>query len=186
MTTADLEEPRFTVAQIEAATGVSAHTIRQWYKRGVLVLGQTDAEAAGIGLARTFSGATALVIAIMGALIKVGTHSKLAADAGLRFAHSGNEQRLPGHLFPEGETLIGVGLSRPQIWNIDDKSKLSVFLPKRNGFAPIVLLPVDQLVDSVRVNLGLGRDPLQAPSKGKRGAAAGNSTKRPLRERMEA
>jgi hypothetical protein len=161
--TVDLLEPKHTVGKLGEATDVSVNTIRQWYKRSVLTIEAPDVEAEGEGLARQFTGATAIAIGIMGELIAVGADPRAAAKAAMRFAHSGDGSRLPGHLFAEGSTLlmlmpVGDAIGS-RIVNITPETPILSVMKK----SVCVFVLLDDVVDRVRVRLGLGRDPRVAP-----------------------
>jgi hypothetical protein len=164
----NLIAPRFTIANVARATGVSADTIRQWYKREVLTIGMTDLPAADVGLARLFSGRTALAIGIMGELIKLRIPPDIAARAAIKFAHTGDGEREPGHLFPNGETLLVVTLDHQRIVNVDPKTALRAIISPSK---PTVVLLLDELIDTFRGGLGLDRDPLPKPMKRQRAKA---------------
>jgi hypothetical protein len=153
----DIHVPQFTVSPVAAAADLPAETIRQWYKRGILTIGKFDAEAEDVGLARYFSGSTAIAIGIMGHLTRFGVSPTIAARASIEFAHTGDGDRNPGYLFPTGQTLMMIfGDGKSAILNIDSDTKLSDVLP--NG-GPATLIELDEIVDRIRVKLGLGRDP---------------------------
>jgi hypothetical protein len=162
-----LHTPQFNIARIAAAGEVSADTIRQWFKRKVLTTGMADtAEPETKGLARFFSGATALHIAIMGRCITLGVSPHVARKAGQLFAHEGDKDRDPGHLFPSGYTVLVLGADDAALVNVKPDTPLLEVMANYSALAgwhgPLGFLVLDELVDAVRGRLGLPRDPLAA------------------------
>lgn len=169
----NLSAARFTVGQIADATGISAHTIRDWYKRGAVTLGPDDRASAETTFARRLTARSAIMIAIVGALVSRGIAVKEAAYAAMEFAHSGDEDRDPGRLFADGSTYLLVGAADCSVTQVLPTTPFEdVFADQLHGLEhlPIITaLRLDELVDRVRVRLGLDRDPL-TPMEGEAGA----------------
>lgn len=162
-----LFEPRFTISQIASATDVPATSIRSWYQRGILTVGMGDRRAEVEGLAHHFSAATAICIAITGALAR-NVPVQRAAEAALKFTHAGNDYRQPCHLYESAEIVASVLVltanpehPKIQIRAIEPHARWdSVFNSTLYGPGiqrGAVILELDYLVDSVRTRLGLGR-----------------------------
>lgn len=165
----DLNEPLHTIGQIAKAANLNPNTIRAWYQRGDLSVGMSDKASPGNTIARRFTGHTALMIGIMGTLVSMGVLPGRAQLAAASFAHSGDDERLPGHLFADGETLLVVGGGHHLLLNLTSGASFSEVWSRAqvyNDGKPDMLLFVklDELVDSIRVGLGLGRDPLERAS----------------------
>ena len=103
-----LAQPRFTMAQICNAAGVSAETVRTWFKRNVISLGTEerlghDPEAVGLG--RMLTGYTAMAVAIMARLTIVnhrdretgGYNLEAARDAAYTFVFTAADDRNTCH-----------------------------------------------------------------------------------------
>lgn len=107
---AALAEPRFTIAEVSAATGIQRDTIRTWFKRGLISVAEEgigqDPKVAGYG--RLLSGYAAMVVAIMGRLTTGGVPVQIAKRAAYKFVFSGDDRRSPCRLFPDGETILVV------------------------------------------------------------------------------
>lgn len=115
----ELAEPRYSTADIAKATGVSAETIRTWFKRNVLSF---DRDGMGedvkrIGLGRNYSAYTALVIAIMGKLTRDGRgRGGMTPDEARAVAYhflSSSDDRFPGFIYEHGETLLVINKDGP-------------------------------------------------------------------------
>lgn len=168
---AELHDAIHTIGQVAKATGVSANTIRAWYRRGDLTVGMRDKDSPGATMARKLSGHTALAIGIMGALTSMGVAPGRAQQAALTFAYTGDAGcRDPGHLFPNGATVLVVGPEHVTLLNVDPSVTVEDFRsraqPHRDGRQRDVMITLwlDEFVDRIRVGLDLGRDPLEAPS----------------------
>lgn len=83
-----INTPIFTIIDLARATGVGAPTIRGWMQRGHLPLLSGDAASPQNGAARKFTGRTAIVIGIAGALMSIGNKPHVAVQAAVKFAHT--------------------------------------------------------------------------------------------------
>ncbi len=112
-----LAQPRFTMAQISNAADASTETVRTWFKRNVITLG--DDERLGhapeaVGLGRMLTGYTAMAVAIMARLTIVkhraretgGYNLEAAWDAASVFVFKSSDERKPCHLYAEGQTAL--------------------------------------------------------------------------------
>ncbi len=156
-------EPKYTIGEIAPAADGSADTIRQWVKRGIITVGMgrgriKDKKAELNGLAHRFTGATAIMIAIMLKLTRLGVSPDLAMQAARAFAHEGDSERDPGHLFPAGETMLAISGNRFEVFNAKPSTPLRN-APLYSSNAPMIILPLDSLVDEMRKNLRLDPDP---------------------------
>jgi hypothetical protein len=158
---ARLFEPLFTVAQISNASDVNVHTIRQWYKRGKLELGEHDRGAASKGHARHLSGATAMMIAIMGVLITFDVKPDIAEAAARKFVHAGDDCRKPCCLFPDGETYLVLGKEHASIMNSTANTllqeTLNLYRRSLQSKHGLRFFPMDELVITVGELLGFDR-----------------------------
>lgn len=175
----ELNEPIFLINKMAKASQVEPGTIRVWFQRGHIQLGLKDKEAKGNGFARLFSARTVLMIAIMGALTKLGIDPRTAAKAATKFCHTGDciseigeiledastktlPARQPGFLCSAFETLLVV-TSGPE------RSSYIVPLSEDTKFREVFIrpsllshgathIPLRDLVNSTRSRLGLSQD----------------------------
>lgn len=119
--------PRFSTKEVADASLVPPETIRTWFKRKILTIdGDRDFGIApkGIGHGREFSGYTVIIVAIMGRLTgtaagvnKGGITAEAARDAAYQFAFGlVDDDREPGKLYPNGETLLLVPKDGHEGW----------------------------------------------------------------------
>jgi hypothetical protein len=150
-----LNSPIYSIGQIAAAGDLSPNTIRQWDKDGLLLRQKDDRIKApeGAGLPRFYSGRMALMIAIMGRLSKIGVPPRLARDAGIHFAHLGDEQRSPGELFGGGaKTVLIVDNNVPRVVKVTEATKAAAMFRDLTGHdpqTPVLYFPLDELVNEV-------------------------------------
>lgn len=108
----NLYDPKFTIGQAAAITGISANTIRTRLRREHLTLGNDDKRSEGTTLPRLVSGATIVAIAIMDHLVRLGLSAETAGKAANGFAHVGDrdpltgEEREPGELWSDGLSVM--------------------------------------------------------------------------------
>ena len=185
----NLAQPNFSIGRVALATGVKAETIRTWFKTGKISLGATDLDVPQEGLGRMLSGRTAIAIGIAGALTGLyEIKTEIAVNAAIKFAHVGDEHRDPGFLFPTGSTFLVIGPHGSEIVRIGgDERFADVFAKYQRRQAQLpatIFFELDELVDRIRCNLGLGRDPLDAVSCEPAGYASKEKTKA-KRRKME-
>lgn len=158
-----LAQPRFTTAQVAAAAGMPAETLRTWFKRGVLSLDDDFVGEApsSIGFGRHFTGYLAMTVAIMAPLIAGGMPALAAKRAAYAFVHAGHDKRRPCHPFEDGRTvlLIPKNTDLPiRVINLSDTdpeswSHLLKFGSRRVDQVEVFL--VDELWSAVFQKLGL-------------------------------
>lgn len=102
----DKHTPRYPLSKAAELAGISVNTLRSWYQRGHLRVGLGDKSSEGAGLARYVSAATVVAIAITAELVQMGISPKRAGDAAIKFAHTGDQKRNPGHTFQDGWTVL--------------------------------------------------------------------------------
>ncbi len=105
----EIQSYTFTVATASQATGVSADSIKNWTKQGVMV-GHGDIGGGGsAGRKRTYTFQNIMEIAVAGALLDLGIKSVSDAFlAAARFAHTGDDERdigMPYH-YRAGDTFL--------------------------------------------------------------------------------
>lgn len=102
--------PRFESSAVAAACQMAASTFRGHFRRGNFRMVGDVAPASGDGMPHLFSLRDALGFAVAAALMRCGADPVPAFKAGMfTFAHVGNEDRAPAHLFDiheRGETLL--------------------------------------------------------------------------------
>ena len=159
----------YTLGQAAAATNLSPNTLRTWYQRGHMMLNKNDKAPEAEGLARIVTGRTVLQIAITAALVNYGMSVAHAFRAAAAFAVVGDRrdgiERDPGQLWGKGCLSMLVvpggeaGAEHADVvrWSPKDGFMQMVAhlnFHKTGG----IMLPLDNLVDAVRKNLGLGPD----------------------------
>lgn len=167
-----LARPCFTMAQICSAADVSAETVRTWFKRNVISLGEEERlghEPEAVGLGRMLTGYTAMVVAIMARLTIVkhrqretgGYNLEAARDAAYTFVFTGSDERKPCRLFATGLTALliakagryplarVVNLSEARTESWDDLRKMA------NASSQFEILLLDELWQTVFQRLGL-------------------------------
>jgi hypothetical protein len=102
----NLDDPRFTIAQVAKAAGISANTLRSWFQRKHFLLRWADKRAADFGDAHLLSLRTALQVGTAVELYRSRVHPARAAKIALAFTHFGDEARHPGELFSKGFTAL--------------------------------------------------------------------------------
>lgn len=103
----DFHTPRFKTSDVAQAANIPAATLRSYFKRGHVPVGDLDKKQPdGEGLPNLFSLRDALQIAIAADLIAAGADAAKAFSAAIRFVHTGTEDRLPSHLFAKGTTWL--------------------------------------------------------------------------------
>lgn len=148
----------FSTGQVATAAGVSAANLQTWIRRH-LIIGHKDHPIempGGPGYRRNFSFYNVMEIAIAKALIDLGVDLVDAFRASVRFAHSGNEMRMPGVPFDGPvSTLLCVSGDRSAIveWSPGD-DVLSDVRDQLGGPDGFVLLEVLPVFDRVAVALG--------------------------------
>lgn len=140
----DLDAAMYPVSVLSPACIVEANTARSWMQRGHLPLGSTDIGAPKKGVAIKLSARTGLVLAIAGALTRMGITPERACAAGVAFAYHGNANRLPGALF-EGDGVL------------DTLLILAADAEYMNGEASIVPMLADSKITDFMNSTMLGR-----------------------------
>ncbi|WP_414901292.1 hypothetical protein ACMT1E_15045 [Sphingomonas flavalba] len=107
----DYHSPRFKTSEVARAAGIPAPTFRSYFSRQQFrVIGEMSQKADIFGLPNLFSLTDALGFAVAVRLISIGADPKSAWEvAMLKFAHTGDEDRPPAHMFDiheKGETLL--------------------------------------------------------------------------------
>ena len=160
------------------ASGVEPGTIRVWFQRGHISLGLTDKEAEGNGFARLFSARTVLLIAIMGALTKLGVEPRRAGEAAFEFCYGDGDitttggfgddddfklDRLGGYLCAAKETILVVTSSTVNfsyVLPINNSSDFYNFIENIHDVSKYgaTFIPLHDLVNNTRLKLGLPQD----------------------------
>jgi hypothetical protein len=73
-----VDEPRYLLGQVAAAAGITAHHLKTWIARKVIVLGEHDRDAHGKGSSRVFTLRRALVVATTVEFVGLGMATSLA------------------------------------------------------------------------------------------------------------
>ncbi len=169
----ELDKPQFTLGQIAKASAISPSTIRTWFQRGQLRLGLHDKASPQNGMARLFSGSTAIMVAVASKLNQMGIDIERAAEIAIDFAYIGDSSREPGCLI-KGDDVVDTLL----ILSADEEVHSSaILLPRRintsllevlnseicgqNGTEGVTILALFNLVNRVRGSLGLPSDNME-------------------------
>jgi hypothetical protein len=103
-----LDEPLFLISEVAKAADMEANTIRSWFQRGHLKLLQWDKKADANGVGHRFSLRSALYIAAVGALARLGVKPDAAGKAAAMWVHTGTDERLPAGLYSTPLTVLCV------------------------------------------------------------------------------
>ncbi|MFG1280600.1 MerR family transcriptional regulator [Xanthobacter autotrophicus] len=109
----------FVTGQVLEAADVTNSALQSWIRRGLIVghRGQSIDMPGSPGIRRKFSFFNVIEIALAKALIDVGVELAAAFQAASDFAHSGDENRLPGLPFTgERHTLLCVAGQRSTVF----------------------------------------------------------------------
>lgn len=103
----DYTTPSYKTSEVARASMLGPSALRNYFAREHFAqIGLDRREPDGDGLPTLFSLRDALTIATAARLIRAGAEPKPAFQAALRWAHTGSTDRLPGHVFDEGLTLL--------------------------------------------------------------------------------
>ena len=163
-----MDEPKYLFSQIAAAAEVPVNTARSWFFRGHLTLGEKDIDTEAKGLPRFLTPRTALVLAIMVRGVAAGMLPAAAAAAARQFTDIGHGAspthagRIPGRLFPDGETVLVIPRGtkanmKPRVVNLlDADGWRKVYVSSGTGHDTVVtLIRLSELVQSVLARLGV-------------------------------
>lgn len=111
----------FALPLAATAAGLKHDTASKWIGRGELVMKPQDREKIGRGGGVILSALTTLQLIVAGELTRRGLKVSDACEAALQFAHWGQvkgemgakRDRKPGHLFPDGLTLLCIDRTEP-------------------------------------------------------------------------
>lgn len=99
--------PRWRLADVLRATGLSPHRLARWLDRGVIQLRPYDGESDGSGAPRMFSLRRVLHIAIVAELTRLGISAARASRAALAFTDERGPGREACRLFGECPMFAG-------------------------------------------------------------------------------
>jgi hypothetical protein len=122
-------EPRHTIKVISDATGIPGNTLRTWSQRAMLRISLQDGSKARVknpelnGQARLYSANSAIMFAIVGALVRQGVSFELAAQCAREFANTGDDFRNPGQLVKNCTTLAIVAGQHTRVLVVPDNEE---------------------------------------------------------------
>lgn len=154
----DIFDAQFSTGQVLAAAGMANPGLQTWIRRGMIV-GHKDRPIdmpGSPGIRRTFTFHNVMEIATAKALVDVGAELIDAFRAAAMFAHTGDEERLPGLPFAnDAYTLLCMAGDRSTVveWEpgTDVLANIRHDLGRPLGF---VILQVNPLFDRVTSSLG--------------------------------
>ena len=114
----DLDVPRYLAADVCAAAGIDAATLKNWMVERPdartpppILLDKTDRLAAGSGRPNLFTFRRAMQISLLADLVRLGFQPRRAGVIAAGFTDFGNDKtsspsRDPGELYADGFTLL--------------------------------------------------------------------------------
>jgi hypothetical protein len=160
-------EPRYSIAQVSAATGIPPGTIKNWLTREPQVILKTAEEKEKVGRGRPFlfSFQRAVQVALVAKLVSMGMDPRRAASAAVGFTDIGESYspgddlslvRMPGELFKKGATVLVVHSASEMghVINMDVYSTpMSQLFTHHGRHEEAVAVLVNPLVDRLRAAL---------------------------------
>lgn len=159
-------DPIYTIADMAKATGLSASTIRSWYQRGHINLGEDDTDALKNGQARLFTARTVVLVGVFSALTQMGVAAPKAEECARRFAYFGVDGREPAGLFPNARDTVLIVYPREKSfcqivpWRAvgDVEQAMSEGLSQKSEIEGVQVLLMTTIVWRIREALGLPRE----------------------------
>jgi hypothetical protein len=143
--TLDLDTPRWMTPDLCAAAGIDGTTFKNWCRSEprAVMMGERDRAAGGSGGRHLFTLRRVLQVAIAAEFVGAGLQPRLAGMAAFACTDEGQgplpglPERLPGHLYPTGWTVVLINRHGPCVVNMDPKATLeSQSFLHLGGFLP--------------------------------------------------
>jgi hypothetical protein len=164
----DLDAPRFTASDACTVAGIRPATLKSWLSRepAIILLRKSDQPATGADHRHLLTLRRVFQIALTAELMRRGVTTQRAGNLAALFTDHGGERpaawhsnpdhahRLPGHLFPNGSTVLVANKDRfgPIVSAVTNIPIVDDFTRHNSN---VLVVNVDEMVDRVLAALRL-------------------------------